>query len=478
MKNSNHQHMQLLNSMEIDEIHQAVLKVLSEVGNKVMAPHAVELLVQQGARVENNDIVFLPESAVEKAISTAPATFKVYDREGLPFMELGGQTIYGCTPSTTIHYLDPVTDQVGPFSIEDAALICMLADALPNLHTIVTKGNFAGPMPEQLKCRYSFLTALKNTSKPICATPDEDFASVVDIVDLAQQLAGGKEAFKKKPNLLLYTEPIPPLVHSPVSCQKIMHCAENLVPLVYMPYCTMGGTAPMSAGAALVQCFAEIYMGLVLHQAVNPGAPFIAGAMPSILDMRTSVASYGAPEFHTLVAAASQYVARKIKVPFFGSGGCGDSKHLDQQAIVETTMSLFNSLVSGAHIVHDLGYMDHGAILSPQLLVLCNEMMDHFACYHEGVNLTDTDTWVASIKNAGHGGNHLTAEMTFNNFRQVHYSEYFDRSMTEIPPPMEIKIKERTLEIINSHKPKELSSDQTEIIEKSWSRWKKDTHSS
>ena len=93
MKNSNHQHMQLLNSMEIDEIHQAVLKVLSEVGNKVMAPHAVELLVQQGARVENNDIVFLPESAVEKAISTAPATFKVYDREGQPFMELGGQTI-------------------------------------------------------------------------------------------------------------------------------------------------------------------------------------------------------------------------------------------------------------------------------------------------------------------------------------------------------------------------------------------------
>ncbi len=60
-------------------------------------------------------------------------------------------------------------------------------------------------MPEQLKCRYSFITALKNTSKPICATPDEDFFSVEDIIALAQELAGGKEAglfekMKKFPN--------------------------------------------------------------------------------------------------------------------------------------------------------------------------------------------------------------------------------------------------------------------------------------
>ena len=148
----------------------------------------------------------------------------VYDREGLPFMELGGNIIYGSTPSTTLKFLDPGTGKTRPFSIKEAALICRVADALPNVHTIVTKGNFTDPMPEQLKCRYSFLTALKNTYKPISATP-------ADIIELAQELAGGKEAFKKKPNMLLYTEPIPPLVHSPVSCQKVMYCAENGVPL-------------------------------------------------------------------------------------------------------------------------------------------------------------------------------------------------------------------------------------------------------
>ena len=42
--NHHHHHMEFLDSMGIDEIHQAVLKVLSEVGNKVMAPRAIEFV--------------------------------------------------------------------------------------------------------------------------------------------------------------------------------------------------------------------------------------------------------------------------------------------------------------------------------------------------------------------------------------------------------------------------------------------------
>lgn len=112
-------HMEFLDPDGIDLIHQAALEVLSKIGNKVMDPRARELLVEQGARVKNNDIVFVPESAVEKAISTAPATFMVYDREGLPFMELGGNTIYGSTPSTTLKFLDPATGRTKPFSIKE-----------------------------------------------------------------------------------------------------------------------------------------------------------------------------------------------------------------------------------------------------------------------------------------------------------------------------------------------------------------------
>ncbi len=100
-----------------------------------------------------------------------------------------------------------------------------------------------------------------------------------------------------------------------------MISAEAGIPVVYMPYCMMGGTAPMSRAAALAQCNAEILAGLVLHQLAAEGAPFIYGAMPSILDMKTTVGSYGAVEFHLLVAAAGELSA-SYGLPFYGTAGC------------------------------------------------------------------------------------------------------------------------------------------------------------
>jgi trimethylamine:corrinoid methyltransferase-like protein len=81
--------MEFLNPDGINLIHHVVLEVLAKIGNRVMDLRARELLVEQGGKVAHDDIVFIPESAVEKAISS-----------------------------------------------KEAALICRVADALPHLHTI------------------------------------------------------------------------------------------------------------------------------------------------------------------------------------------------------------------------------------------------------------------------------------------------------------------------------------------------------
>lgn len=131
----------------------------------------------------------------------------------------------------------------------------------------------------------------------------------------------------------------------------------------------------MSFGGTLAQCFAEVYSGLTLHQATAVGAPFIVGAMPSTIDMRTTIGTYGAPELHMLVAAASLINKKKTGLPFYGTGGCGDSKLLDYQAVVEATVGLMSSALSSPHIVHDLGFLDHSNIISPEMIVLCDEII-------------------------------------------------------------------------------------------------------
>jgi hypothetical protein len=90
------------------------------------------------------------------------------------------------------------------------------------------------------------------------------------------------------------------------------------------------------------------------------------------------------------------------------------------------------------------------------------------------MDLSDSEDWVQSIKKSGPGGNYLSSPLTFKNFKHIHYSDYFDRSMAGIPHSMDQKINERTLELINTHKPRALLSEQTEIIENSWSRWKRE----
>ena len=87
----------------------------------------------------------------------------------------------------------------------------------------------------------------------------------------------------------------------------------------------------MSMAASLAQWHAEFLFGLVLTQLVSPGAPIIYGHMPSILDMKTTVGSYGAYEFHLLAAAGAE-ISAWLGIPFYGTAGCTDAKFLDEQA--------------------------------------------------------------------------------------------------------------------------------------------------
>ncbi|MEG2651654.1 MAG: trimethylamine methyltransferase family protein, partial [Eubacterium sp.] len=70
---------------------------------------------------------------------------------------------------------------------------------------------------------------------------------------------------------------------------------------------------------------AEILTGVVMTQAIKPGAPMIYGSMPTVFDMKTTVGSYAAPEFHLSVAAASE-MCDYYHLPFFGTAGCSDAK--------------------------------------------------------------------------------------------------------------------------------------------------------
>jgi trimethylamine--corrinoid protein Co-methyltransferase len=71
----------LLSQAEVQAIHQATLRVLSETGVVLAHPKGRKLLVDAGARVED-DRVLLPPELVEQQIAKCPPQVRIRGRGG------------------------------------------------------------------------------------------------------------------------------------------------------------------------------------------------------------------------------------------------------------------------------------------------------------------------------------------------------------------------------------------------------------
>ena len=77
---------------------------------------------------------------------------------------------------------------------------------------------------------------------------------------------------------MIYAMPAPPLMHDRDGLTKLQACAEHDVPgVTWAPAPNAGSTGPRSIAGTVVVGNAEVLAGLVYHQQVKPGAPFVWG---------------------------------------------------------------------------------------------------------------------------------------------------------------------------------------------------------
>jgi trimethylamine--corrinoid protein Co-methyltransferase len=228
----------------------------------------------------------------------------------------------------------------------------------------------------------------------------------------------------------------------------------------------MGGTSPLSRVASLVQCNAEALSGLVFTQLFAEGAPFIYGAMPSIMDMQSTIGSYAAPEFHLNIAAMADLVAY-YGIPFYGTAGCSDAKTLDQQGAAEISYEILSTVLSKANIVHDVGVMDHCLSVSPEAVVLADEVIESMKAYALGIQIESDTLDVELIEETGPGGNYMSTEHTLENFNQVWYPSYFSRARQN-PDQSEVlsKIRKKLRSIIEEYEVPALDAERAAILDR------------
>ena len=210
----------------------------------------------------------------------------------------------------------------------------------------------------------------------------------------------------------------------------------------------------------MAQVCAESLSGLVIHQLRRPGAPFIFGGMASLMDMRSTVFSYGAPEFQLGNAMLAE-MAHYFGLPNFETAGTSDSHLFDGQALVEATSSCLMAALTGANLIHDVGLLGSATVVMPEMIVATNEIVSMIGGLVGEVKVDSEALALDVIGDVGPGGEFVTHPHTLAHFRDVWYSDLFVRTTMAAGANrgerrFEERVNERTRELIERPWPEPL----------------------
>ena len=399
-------------------IYEAALEIMTTVGQRVHHPEALELLRAAGAVVEEPDLVKVPRELVDQARRTAPAVVDVYSRTGEHAMALGHHNTYFGNGSAVTSVYDLETGEHRPTTLADGEMAARLCDALPQVDFVMAYAH-PGDFDPHVALLQSFRAMVANTTKPLCVVA-EKLRDLEVMTEIAAAVRGGDEALAGKPYFVLYLEPTSALSHPVDSVDKLLFCADHGIPAIYSPAPLAGGTAPITIAGQVAQGTAESLLGLIIHQLRNPGAPFLFGIGPAVLDMATSQSSYNAPEYLMGYVCAVE-LARWLDLPNWGYAGTTDAQVIDAQAGMETAELTLLSLTIGSNLNHDLGYLDFGMTGSLELVVLTDEFLAMNRKVFAGVEVTPETLAVDVVRDVGPGGDFLSHRTTAKQVRKAQW---------------------------------------------------------
>ncbi len=453
-----------LSDEQCSRIYAACLQVLERTGLQMYEREALEILRKAGAQVEGNR-VRIPARLVEWARTTAPKKVTLYNRGGQPVMPLEGRVSFFGPGSDCLHIIDHRSGERRETLLQDVVDGMILVDALPNIDFAMCMF-LPHDVDQVIADRYQMAAMLQYTSKPIVYVTTE-FSGCLDAVAMAEAVTGGADALREKPLAACYVNVTTGLVHNQEALQKLLYLSKKGLPFTYVPSAQGGMTAPVTLAGGLVLKMAGAMAGLVLSQLAREGAPFIMpGWSAGALDMRTTVLPYADPDKRVLGPDFAQWFG----LPMFALGGCSDSKAVDQQAAIEAALTLMTDALAGAHIVHDLGYLESGLTGSLPQLVICDEILNWIAHVLRPVAVNDETLALDVVEAVGPDGHFLETDHTFTHFRDRWYPELIERDNYEgwwAAGGMTLaeRAAERVGDILARHQPEALSGEVIEHIQ-------------
>ena len=392
---------------DLEQMHQAAIKVLSELGISVENPTALRLLVEAGVRAEGSRIFFHPQfveehlRALQETWAEKPSS-QTLAPDHLTF-GVGDMCQYYHNPHTNAIELMTTTNLV-----EASKLVQTMRE-----HGL---GSYVPGVPRDVPSQLQALVEYRIGAEYSSGEPTLDTLHPPEALPYLFELAEVMGHPLRSTNIFT----VSPLRLSGYEFDIAVSYRDHWQTFSVTTYPAAGVSAPIDFRAAWVLSIAEALGGAVTMHVISGGKPvtFSAGMFP--FDLRTLTIVGGMPECIWMYWARAQidrfYNPRAGYSMMLGT----QAKRPGLQAGLEKGMAGAFGAMTGCDDLHYVGVLSFDDIFSPEQMVADIELCDALDHLKRGIPRQDPEDWLDIIKE-GLGGGYLKADTTLDHYREAYW---------------------------------------------------------
>ena len=403
----------------VQAIHETALRVLEELGIKVLLPEARAIFRQAGAIADDDsEMVRIGRDVVESALTSAPRSFQI--RAGAKnrdvLLEPGRINLM---PGAGTPHATDIERGRRPGTLGDFCELIKLNHHFDALHML---GPLTEPQDVAMNVRHYAMTEPQLiTSDKVPFIYSRGSPQVADCFEMIRLIRGlSVDEFGAEPRCYTIINTNSPRQLDIPMAQGLIDFARAGQVSIVTPFCLMGAMAPVTVAGALALNHAEALASIALTQMVNPGAPVCYGAFASSVDMKSGAPAFGTPE-HVKATLGAGQLARLTGLPWRSAAGCAANVN-DAQAAHETQMSAWGAILAGCNVlVHGAGWLEGGLTICYEKLITDMEMLQIFAELCVETPAQDNDIAFEALQEVQPGGHFFGASHTMGRYQSAFY---------------------------------------------------------
>lgn len=412
--------LELSSEEQIEAIHRASMRVLSELGIRVMGTRVMDLFEAAGALVDRSEnTIRIDESLVREALKTAPSSFTLTSRNSAKRLTIGGRALAFGLVAGPPNVHDRINGRRAG-NLADYKNFIRLAQYFNVIHIIGNQVTAPQELPASTRHLDAYLANLTLSDLTYHCTAIGRGRALDGITMMAIARGISVEAMAQDPGVTTIISVNSPRLFDDAMAEGLIAMAEHGQPVTITPFTLMGAMTPVTLPAALVQQNAEALFGVALTQLVRPGAPVIYGAFTSNVDMRSGAPAFGTPE-NTKANFIAGQLARRYRLPYRTSNA-NASNTVDLQAAYETCMATWGAVMGGGNLVyHAAGWLEGGLTASYEKLILDVEILQNMSEILRPIDFSEEELGFEAIKSVPTGGHFFGAEHTMARYETAFY---------------------------------------------------------